>query len=383
MQLYENVSEKEAAERLAVFFNNISNEYAPLDLDHVPLSYDSQLPVITPKEIEKEIKTGKRPKSRVDGDLFINVLHSCIDVLSDPICKIFNSITVSSKWPDSWKIEYVTIIPKCSSPESEADCRNISCTNFLSKVYERFVLKWCQDHVMPKNNQFGGQKGCSTNHFLAETFNQITDHLEDSRTASILTSIDYSKAFNRVEHLPLLQAFAKKGLPNCLIKLLATFLSGRKVLVKLGNSRSECKPVNAGAPQGSVLGTYVFNVATDALEDGLPDEPAKEHEIQEGDLSFLETQATNPNAFSTPSRNTSLPPLNESPITHQQSDNFYILPTTKNVPQTLKTRIEPTWRNKDVGVRKFVDDNLALEKLDMQSKQSFSEGQKIFKNPAL
>ena len=51
----------------------------------------------------------------------------------------------------------------------------------------------------------------------------ITDHLEDFRAASISTSIDYSKAFNRIKHLPLLESFAAKGAPNFVIRLLAAF----------------------------------------------------------------------------------------------------------------------------------------------------------------
>ena len=45
-----------------------------------------------------------------------------------------------------------------------------SCTNFLSKVFERFVLRWAKAEVMPKTNQYGGQPGCSTNHFLVDFF---------------------------------------------------------------------------------------------------------------------------------------------------------------------------------------------------------------------
>ena len=126
----------------------------------------------------------------------------------------------------------------------------------------------------PKNNQFGGQKGCSTNHFLAETIDQITEHLEDSRAASVLTAIDYSKAFNRVKHGPLLQSFTNKGAPNYIIRILPTFLAGRNMTIKVGNYPSEKRTVNAGAPQGSVLGTYVFNTASDDLEDGLEGDDA-------------------------------------------------------------------------------------------------------------
>ena len=202
--LYPDLSEQETADRLALFFNNISSEYTPLNPANIPKTYDVDLPVLTPESIVKEIKEGKKTRSRVDGDIFVNVLVDCIDTLAVPICEIYNRISCDFVWPVQWKTEHVTVIPKTPSPETEAECRNISCTNFLSKVYERIVMRWCCQYVTPKQNQYGGQKGCSTYHFLAETMDHITDHLEDSRAASVLTSIDYSKAFNRIEHEPLL-----------------------------------------------------------------------------------------------------------------------------------------------------------------------------------
>ena len=61
--------------------------------------------------------------------------------------------------------------------------------------------------------------------------------------------------------------------------------------VKIGDVRSDPRLVNAGAPQGSVLGTYVFNIATDNLEDDFEDDEDAEDEFELalGDLAFLET----------------------------------------------------------------------------------------------
>lgn len=39
--------------------------------------------------------------------------------------------------------------------------------------------------------------------------------------------------------------------------------------VRVGESKSELLPVNAGAPQGSVLRCYLFNKGVDDLEDEL------------------------------------------------------------------------------------------------------------------
>lgn len=140
--------------------------------------------------------------------------------------------------------------------------------------------------------------------------------------------------------MPLLKAFKEKGAPDYLLKLLASFLSGRRMTVKLGMSSSVERPVNAGAPQGSVLGTYVFNVATDDLEEEHGQN--MDHIINEHghDLSFLETRPTVSGAASTPTRQPPATDPNLSPI--QPCENIVILPSTVNVPHKLKKRIKPT-----------------------------------------
>ena len=350
--LFPSLSELEAANEHADYFNGISCEYRAITRDDIPLSYDQELPLLAPKDIEEEITKGKKPKSRVPGDLFVNVLTDNLSVLSSPICRIFNAIQMENKWPQPWLVEYVSVIPKNNIPESPADCRNLSCTNFLSKVFERIVLRWAQAQVLPGRNQYGGQKGCGTAHFLADIWDQITDHLEDQRAAAIVTAIDYSKAFNRLEHGSVLKAFRDAGASNQVLSLLASFLIGRQMTVRVGNHWSNKRTVNAGAPQGSVLGTYIFNVGTDTLEDGYEDEEISDDESDNGlDLLFMETQSEQTQSVSTPIRPATRPPALSSPyqcspLPHRPSQSnqlVELLPRVVNPPTTAGTRIEPSW----------------------------------------
>ena len=63
-----------------------------------------------------------------------------------------------------------------------------------------------------------------------------------------------------------MEAFARKGASSDVIALLACFLSGRTVRVKVGEARSNPRSVNAGAPQGSVLNSYLFNIGIPVQE---------------------------------------------------------------------------------------------------------------------
>ena len=67
-----------------------------------------------------------------------------------------------------------------------------------------------------------------------------------------------SKAFDRVDHSLLLEKFGNLGLPDFLVRWLTSFLCQRRQKDKLGSAQSEWATINAGVPQGTVLGPVGF-----------------------------------------------------------------------------------------------------------------------------
>ena len=101
--------------------------------------------------------------------------------------------------------------------------------NFLSKIMESFVLGWAREEVVPKDNQFGEEPRSGTEHFFVQAMNKISSALGDNRSAVVLTAVDFSKVFNRIEHGACLNTFCCKS-----------FLSGhstnpREIPVRLHN----------------------------------------------------------------------------------------------------------------------------------------------------
>ena len=150
------------------------------------------------------------------------------------------------------------------------DLRNISCTPLISKVLESYVLGWCSNQVRLRSNQYGGVKGCGAPHLLIDLWQRIADDLEDYRAATLITGIDFAKAFNRLSFQQCLSSFASHGASTEVIRLLATFLTNRTMTVRVGQSWSDPLEVFGGAPQGSILGVMLFNCSIDDLEAGSP-----------------------------------------------------------------------------------------------------------------
>ena len=106
---------------------------------------------------------------------------------------------------------------------------------------------------------------CIRDSFLLDTWDNIMNALEDGDTVASLTSIDFEKAFNRMDHKKCLEALKSMGASQKSTDYVAAFLYGRTMSVKVGKARSTPRPVPGGSPQGSILGFFLFSVTTNAF----------------------------------------------------------------------------------------------------------------------
>ena len=375
-------SDQEVADEVASYFNKISNEFSPLQPHEIPATYHRDLPLLSPILVEGRLKKCRKPSSMVNGDIFPKMVNACAPYLAAPLCDIYNCILTSYVWPLGWKREYVSTIPKKKLPSDFADLRNISCTLLFSKVFEAYVLQCAMEEITLKGNQFGGVKGCSTTHMLIELMQEICSNAEDYRSATIVTAIDYAKAFNRVSYQQCLRAFEKKRSSTPILRLLATFLTNRTMSVRVGTAWSEPLDVNGGCPQGSILGVFLFNITTEDLEE--------EFEEFERRRIGLDRDQETQSAASPPERNPvreDLPPATSSPVrrsvpafplspigggvfrmvgarnirlnqnVRNAPSGFYLPPTEVKVGTQVLVQ-------KPVKVMKYVDDNIICERLN-------------------
>ena len=88
-------------------------------------------------------------------------------------------------------------------------------------------------------------------------FDKLTDVIDKGHVA-IAVFLDFSKAFNVVNHEILLCKLLSYGVRPNALSWFKTYLSHRKHYVCYGEANSDTRGNNSGVTQGSVLGSLLF-----------------------------------------------------------------------------------------------------------------------------
>ena len=106
-------------------------------------------------------------------------------------------------------------------------------------------------------NQYGFQKGLSTEYAINSLLNNIIQCLENKEVGFCIL-LDFAKAFDTVNHEILLDKLNYYGIRGTAQKWFKSYLSERLQCTEIGNVQSKLDYVKSGVPQGSILGPLLF-----------------------------------------------------------------------------------------------------------------------------
>ena len=132
--------------------------------------------------------------------------------------------------------------------------------------------------------QYGFRSSRSTADLLIVVSDRIARAFNRSG-ATRAVALDISKAFDRVCHASLLHKLRSYGISGQIFGFISSFLSNRRLRVVLNGKSSQEYPVNAGVPQGSILGPTLFLLYINDL----PDEVICDIAIYLDDTTLYET----------------------------------------------------------------------------------------------
>ena len=163
-------------------------------------------------------------------DMFLFFLRELLMLWTLRLSVVFRLLVRLGSCPACWRQANVPPIPKGLPSSSVANYQPISITSVLSKVFGRLVSirlgRFMERSCVLPTIQFAYRKGLGTCDALLCMSHTLQSALKSGQEAWIV-QIDFSAAFDRVNHLSILYKLCSVGIGGSVLSILTQFLSNR------------------------------------------------------------------------------------------------------------------------------------------------------------
>lgn len=274
-KLVENGTEYNDAESMA---NILSRQYERVFTDPNNQLTDN-LPSLAPSITNLEITMdGVRkllrmvPLEKAAGpDKIPNIfIRTFADQLTPIVHYLYQRSLKTGEVPNQWKTAMVIPVYKKGNKADPSNYRPVSLTCVLCKIFEhilyKHVITHCESRDLIKTYQHGFRARHSCETQLINLLSDIQSGRDRGQRFAMII-LDFSKAFDTVNHEKLLQVLPSYGIDGCILKWIHSWIMGRTQTVLLNGVTSDVVRVKSGVPQGSVLGPLMFLLYINGIGD--------------------------------------------------------------------------------------------------------------------
>ena len=271
------LDDMQQAERIADHYSTISNQYEQVKIeDFAKYENEGNLPCIEPLKVYHTINSMNKKAATIPGDMPMKLFAEFSVEIAFPVAHTIDACLKSGVYPNLFKHELVTPVPKVYPPERLKDLRKISGLLNLAKITDKVLGEFLIHDMAPSRDpsQYGNEKKISRHHYLIKLLNRVLTAVDKNSQkeafAVIVQLIDWAQAFDRQSHTLGIESFLKNGVRHSLIPILVSFFQDRSMMVKWNGVTSTSRVLNGGGTQGDLMGILEYLAQTNENTEFIP-----------------------------------------------------------------------------------------------------------------
>ena len=225
-----------------------------------PIQMQEDEPCILRSEVVKAIKklrTGKAPgHDDIPAELIKETGEEGVCVMH----KLCNLIWRDKNWPKDWTRSVFLPLPKKGDTRDCKNNRTISLISHASKILLYIIVERMKQYLSREipPEQAGFVEGRGTRDQIAN-IRIIMEKAMEFNFPVYMCFIDYSKAFDTVQHQKLWTTLVSMGFPKHVIELLRTLYDHQESTVRTACGDTDWFNIEQGVRQGCILSPHLFN----------------------------------------------------------------------------------------------------------------------------
>ena len=231
---------------------------------HDPDNHNGVITHLEPDILEWEVKwaLGSITKNKASGGNEIPA--ELFQILKDDAIKVLHSICQqiwkTHQWPKDWKRSVFIPIPKKGNAKEYSNYHTTALMSHASEEMFKILHAGLQQYMNwePPAVQAGFRKRQRNQRSNCQQC-WIIQKAREFQKNVYFCFIDYTKAFDCVDHNKLWNILPEMGIPDHLTCLLRNLYAGQEATVRTGHGTTDWFQIGKGVQQGCILSPFLFN----------------------------------------------------------------------------------------------------------------------------
>lgn len=206
------------------------------------------------------------------------------------LLKLFNTMLQIGYFPESWAQGVIIPLHKKGDINNVNNYRGITLISHLAKLFtsllNKRLLKWSAREDIVTDAQFGFKPGFGTSDAIFALQSLIINSIEQNKRP-YCAFIDYSKAFDSINHRYLWHKLWKSGSRGRLLNVISSIYDNVRSCVKLNGKLSAMFDLHVGLLQGESLSPMLYSLFVNDMESEFINSDCQSYPLQLLNLFML------------------------------------------------------------------------------------------------